>query len=309
MKTVILLASYNGETYLTGLLSSLSGQSARDFAVLYQDDGSTDGTPALLEEWRAGDPRFIPAAEQGLHLGAAGNFISLLRQAEGDLFLFCDQDDVWEPDKVSALTAAYAEASASLPAGTPLLVHSDARLIDAEGRETAPSFFRLQGWDPEAVQLNRLLVQNNVTGCTALINRPLADLIVRYGNPEKMFMHDWFAALTAAAFGRIVFLPRPLTRYRQHGGNAVGAGGSLFHRVLKAAGQREKVRARIALTYTHAEAFLEAYGSALPEEAEKVVRDYLDTRGLPKLRRVSAVRRQGCLMQSPVTRLGQYLFG
>lgn len=309
----ILLAAYQGERYLPTQLASISAQTESDFQVLYQDDGSSDRTPEILKEWSRKDPRFRAAAESGRHLGAAGNFISLLRQADADRIVFCDQDDIWEPDKLSSLLQACREALPGPEAHSgepPLLVHSDASVIDGEDRLLAPSFFALQGWDPRAVQLNRLLVQNNVTGCLLLLNRSLADLVVRFGHPGRMFMHDWFIALTAASFGKIVFVNRPLTRYRQHGKNAIGASrASLVRRGMQALKERQKARARIALTYTHSEAFLEAFGDALPPEARKTVKDYLSTRSMPKIRRVLSVRRQGCLMQSPITRLGQFLFG
>ncbi len=308
MTAEILLAAWQGERFLPAQLESLAAQEETDFIVRMQDDGSADGTPAILSSWSERDSRFVPAREQGRRLGAVGNFFSLLRQAEGDLILFCDQDDVWEPFKLSAMLQAYREA-ASDPA-RPLMIHSDASLIDENGRITAPSFFELQGWDPRATKLSRLLVQNNATGCMMMINRPLADLIIRCGDPGKMFMHDWFIALTAAAFGQILFLDRPLVRYRQHGGNAIGAShASLLRRGLTALRQREKARERIALTYEHTRAFQEAYGDALPEEAARITQAYLATRDQPRLRRLLSLRRLDCLMQSPITRMGQYLFG
>ena len=309
MKTEILLAAYNGEAFLQEQLDSLAAQSFSDFIIRYQDDGSADRTPDILKDYAARDSRMIPGTEGGRHLGAKGNFFSLLRQAEGDRIFLCDQDDIWEPEKVQRLLFAMEKADREDP-GLPILIHSDASVVDKDGRQLAPGFFRLQGWDPEATGLNRLLVQNNATGCMMLLNRPLADLVIHYGNPEKMFMHDWFIAMTAAAFGKVVFIPEALTRYRQHGNNAIGASrDSLPVRALKALGEREKSKARIALTYEHSQAFLDTYSGVLPEGAERIIINYLLTRNLPKLRRVSAIRKQGCLMQSPVTRAGQFLFG
>ncbi|MBR2824477.1 MAG: glycosyltransferase family 2 protein [Clostridia bacterium] len=310
MKAEILLAAYNGAGYLPELLSSLAEQTDPSFTVRYQDDGSTDGTAELLADWAERDRRFRAGREQGRHLGAKGNFLSLLRQSEGDLVFLCDQDDIWTPEKVETLIGVYRDAAERLPEGTPVLVHSDAVVVDADDRVLAESFFRLQGWDQEAVTLNRLLVQNNVTGCTALLNRPLVDLAVRFAQPERMFMHDWFIALTAASFGRVFFCPLQLTRYRQHGGNVLGASReSLYRRALKALRFRDRARERIELTYTHTQAFLEMVGKYLPPEAEEVIRDYLHTRSLPKWRRIAAWKRMGTLMQSPVTRLGQFFFG
>ena len=106
VKTAVLLAAFNGAGHLTELLDSLRSQSDQDFVVLMQDDGSDDGTPGLLKAVSEQDRRFLFGAEQGQHLGAAGNFISLIRQTDADYCLLCDQDDIWEPDKLAVLKQA-----------------------------------------------------------------------------------------------------------------------------------------------------------------------------------------------------------
>lgn len=310
LSTEILLATYNGERYLPDLLSSLAEQTERKFIVRIQDDGSEDSTPDIIAQWAADDARFIITEGQKKHLGAKGNFCSLLSESQADRVLLCDQDDIWEKGKVQKLTEACEEAEKHLEPGTPVLVHSDASLIDEKGCFLGQSFFRQQGWDPEATQLNRLLVQNNATGCTMILNRALAKLVASFGNPETMFMHDWFIALTAASFGQIQFVNEPMTRYRQHGDNTIGASrNSLLMRGMQSLREKEKARARIALTYSNAESFKQAYGSCLPQHAREIIDNYLDTRSMPKLRRIHALYAQGYLMQNPVTRLGQVLFG
>ena len=310
VKTIqVLMACYNGEKYLPQQLASLQGQADPCFTVLMQDDGSTDGTPALLQAGAA-DERFRLAADNGQHHGAIGNFLSLMRQSDADYSALCDQDDVWATDRLSRCRAAMEQAEARYGADTPLLVHSDAGVIDAQGATLHGSFFAHQGWDPAAVTLPRLLVQNNVTGCTLLMNAALRRLVVQHGDPARMHMHDWFIALTAASFGHIIFVNAPLVNYRQHGVNVVGASQqSLAQRGRKALAQWEKGKARIALTYTHARAFREAYGDALPPAARNVIDGYLATEKMGKLRRVIAVQRMGCTMQSQVTRMGQIIFG
>lgn len=310
VKTIqVLMACYNGETYLPRQLESLRAQDDPCFSVLLQDDGSTDSTPALLEE-ACRDSRFCLAAESGRHHGAIGNFISLMKQSTAAYAALCDQDDEWAADRLSRCRAAMEEAEARYGADTPLLVHSDARLVDTHGNTLHESFFAHQGWDKTAVTLPRLLVQNNVTGCTLLMNASLRRLVVEHGDPAGMHMHDWFIALTAAAFGHIVFVDAPLVNYRQHGVNVMGASKQpLPQRAAKALTQWQKGKKRIALTYTHTRAFLDAYGDALPQDAKRVIDDYLATEKLPKLRRVLAVQRLGCTMQSKVTRLGQIIFG
>ena len=306
----VLLAAYNGEAWLPEQLDSLLCQTERNFTVLYQDDGSSDGTAELLARRSGEDPRLRAGREQGCRLGARGNFLSLIRQTRADRVLLCDQDDVWEPRKIARLQEAMDSAERRYGPRTPLVVHSDCRVIDGTGQELFPSFFRHQGWDPAAVELPRLLVQNNVTGCTLMMNRPLTDLVAAFAEADRIFMHDWFIALTAAAFGRVVFLDEPLIRYRQHAGNAVGASGAgQVSRGLKAVARWKEGRNRIRLTYSHTRAFLALYGDRLPASARKTAEDYLATEALPKPARLLAIKKQGCVMQSPVTRLGQFIFG
>ena len=310
VKTAVLLTTYNGAVYLPALLDSLAAQTDPDFFVLVQDDGSEDRTPEILREAAQRDIRILFGAEQGKHLGAAGNFISLIRQADADYVLLCDQDDIWEPEKLAVLKEAMRDLERSAGAGTPLLVHSDCSLIDPAGKTIGGSFFAHQGWDPGAVTLPRLLVQNNVTGCTLIMNEPLRKLVAEHAKSKDLFMHDWFIALTAASFGRIAFVSRPLTRYRQHTGNEIGASPrSLIARGLAALKNRRESKRRILLTYTHTKVFSRMYGDRLPARARETVEQYLSTRRMRKIPRVLAVRRMGCVMQSPVTRLGQILFG
>ena len=310
VSTAVLLAAWNGSAYLPALLDSLCAQTDPDFTVIMQDDGSTDGTPGLLQETAGRDSRFVFGAEQGQHLGAAGNFLSLVRQAEADYILLCDQDDVWEPEKIALLKQEMLSLESRYGANTPLLVHSDCSLIDENGELIGESFFRRQGWDPAAVTLPRLLVQNNVTGCTLIMNEALRKLVASHAKAKELFMHDWFIALTAAAFGHISFVDRPLTLYRQHGDNTIGASTQpLLIRAFSALRNGKAAKRRILLTYTHTAVFKKLYGDELPAPAQKTVDDYLATRHMWKIRRVLAVRRMDCVMQSPVTRLGQILFG
>ncbi|MBR6028306.1 MAG: glycosyltransferase family 2 protein [Clostridia bacterium] len=305
----VLLAAYNGERFLPEQLSSLQSQQGVEFCVLLQDDGSADRTPGLIRQICAEDPRFRPGACAGQHLGASQNFFSLIRQAgEGDVAL-CDQDDVWLPDRLSACAEALRQAEAELGAGTPILVHSDAAVTDASGQILHEGFIRHQGWDPQARSLPQLLVQNNVTGCTVLFNDALRRLIAAIPDLSRLSMHDWFLAQAAAACGSVVFVPRALVRYRQHGANAIGASGqSLTRRAFRALRDLPAGRARIRLTYAEAEALLAALGDALPAQSRRVIENYLALQRLPRLRRLKALRDGGYLMQSPVTRLGQLFF-
>lgn len=226
-KVAVVLATYNGAAHLEEQLESVRRQDLRDWSLFVRDDGSTDGTRRLLEELAARDAR-VTVLPPGPRLGAVGNFGALFAHAlgAGTEYVFpCDQDDVWEPTKMSAALARMERLEAEHGRSTPLLVHSDLRVVDERLSEIAPSFLRYQGIaHEESAPLHVLLVQNYVTGCASLLNRALLELAVPI--PASCIMHDWWIAQCAAARGRIGFIPEPLLRYRQHGGNEVGAGGA-----------------------------------------------------------------------------------
>lgn len=295
----VLLALYRGERYLPQLTASLQGQTMGDFRVLWQDDG---GDPHHFD-----DERFVPAAHQGMHLGAAGNFFDLLLQSPGDDTALCDQDDVWHADHLARSLQALREAESRFGADTPLLVHSDARLIDGAGKVLHPSFFRHQGWDAKATTLNRLLVQNNATGCTMVMNEALRRILCAH-LPGEGVLHDWWIALTAAAYGQVICLPEALTDYRQHEKNAIGASRKgLLHRAMASLRAPQRVRERIELPRRMACAMLDIHGEELPQDARCTLEGYIALQKLPKAKRIAALRRGGYLMQHPLMRLAQYL--
>lgn len=195
--------------------------------------------------------------------------------ASGAPVALCDQDDIWHPDKLTRLHDALSDAEARFGADTPILVHSDARIVDADGRPLHSSLWRHQGWNPAARSLPELLVQNNVTGCLLMMNAAAMPPVRRASADGDLHMHDWFIALTAAAFGRIIPIPAALADYRQHGTNAMGASTSgLFRRSLTALRTPDRIRARIALSYRNAAQFQQTYGDLLPKEAQKTLADF-----------------------------------
>ncbi len=204
---------------------------------------------------------------------AAGNFSRLLAASEAPYVAFCDQDDVWLPDKLSRSRRAMTALERSHAAGAPLLVHSDLEVVDDRLGLLSPSFWRYQKLDAATARhLNRLLVQNVVTGCTCLINRSL----VERGTPvpAAAIMHDWWLALVACAFGGIGAIPRPTVRYRQHGGNDTGAQGwDAGYVVDKAARFFDTADFDEGLRRSSAQAaaFLERFAEDLDRETRRMV--------------------------------------
>ena len=103
-RTVILLATYNGQDFLHEQLRSLRNQTDVNWVLVVRDDHSTDATPEVIDAFARSCPPGqvvrVPSGEK--RLGAVGNFVTLLRKAPlGTRYAFCDQDDVWLPDKLA----------------------------------------------------------------------------------------------------------------------------------------------------------------------------------------------------------------
>ena len=297
----VLLAVYNGEAYLKQQLDSVLNQKCSvPFHVLVSDDGSTDGTADILKSY--GEK--ITLVPNLYEKGAKNNFLSLLKQCEAPYAAFCDQDDIWEENKLQTVYDAMIEGEDS----KPCLVHTDLSVIDAEGKAVYDSLFAHQGWDKDAVTLNRLLVQNNATGCTMLLNRPLIDL-VNGQNAQKIVMHDWWTALTAAAFGKIICLGNKTVRYRQHDKNVIGASRkTMMERAFAALTMGKKMKKRIAITYNQAEEFLACYGNRLTKEKSACLRFYIRIQNQNKLERIANLHRGAYNMQNRIQRIGHMWF-
>lgn len=307
---LVLLSAYNGAEFLPEQLHSLTQQTI-SFQALLRDDGSIDSTPALLRDICQRDARFALSPTSGQHLGVTNAFRALIQEATAydcDVAL-CDQDDVWHSEKLAILQTAMVEAEQRFGHETPLLVHSDGRVIDAQGTLLHPSLMRHQGWDMRATSLPELLMQTNVTGCMLMMNSALCRLVAAHMPDRDLHMHDWFIALTAAAFGHVVAVPQALVDYRQHGHNAMGASpNGLFSRAVAAMHAPEKARARIALSYRNAEQFFSSYAEILPEDKATILRHFVQIPTLSKPLRIHALWRGGFRMQSHLARLGVLIF-
>jgi glycosyltransferase involved in cell wall biosynthesis len=267
----ILLATYQGSAYLPEQLDSLFAQTCQDWRLVARDDGSTDATRDILERASAMHPgRVVVLPADGRRLGASASFSFLLERSEARYVMFCDQDDVWLPDKVATTLAAIRDLERTHGAETPLLVNTDLKVVDHELSVLDDSFWHFQRIHPERLhRLSRVLVQNFATGCTTMVNRPLVALALPV--PAEAMMHDWWLALVATRFGKASPLPRATVLYRQHGRNDIGASrwsflagveGFFLYRERRRAAIAEQDRVYGALG-RQALAFAKRYGDRL----------------------------------------------
>lgn len=304
----ILMAVYNGEKYLAEQIESILGQDANGWRLIICDDGSSDESFKIACSYAEKYPNLITAYKNSVPSGSAcANFIGMLKETTAEYVMFSDQDDVWKPQKIR-LTFSEMKRLEEEFGECPLLVHTEAEIVDAELNTLKPRFTVFQGLNPNFRSLNRLLAQNNVTGHTAMINRKLAEILT--GAPsDKMLMHDWWAALAAAAFGKIGFVSEPLSRYRQHGNNQLGAVNNRSAAgIIKILSERAKTKKRVSVTYAQASAFLDYYRDILPENARKTLEIYIDIPNNNKIKRAYLLLKNGFIKQNFITAAGQIFF-
>lgn len=285
MNVDIVCAVLDGARYLPDFLDSLRAQTHEAWRLWVRDDGSVDGSVAILRAAALEDPRITLLHAGGPASGVARAFGWLLERLPQDAaYVMCaDQDDVWLPHKIASMLSTMRSLETECPAGTPVLVHTDLAVVDAELRPVHDSLWELQRMPPEPVTLRRMVVRNVVTGAALMVNRPALDIALPI--PDGVRFHDWWLALVVAAFGRVKAVRQATVLYRQHGGNAVGARDrriSIYglpeslRRVLRS---RTRFRADLRATSEQAAVFADRYAHRLAPGDTRFLRAFA---GLPQ---------------------------
>lgn len=217
---VILLATYQGAEHLDVQLDSIAAQSHEDWSLIVSDDGSRDGTQAIVQRFADLHPGRVQLLE-GPRAGATANFLSLLeRVPQGCLAAFCDQDDQWLPDKLSrAVAALVVHSGPAHYAARTVITDSRLRPLTTSRRFTRP------------LGLRNALIQACMAGNTSVFN-PAAAALLQAGAPHArragVISHDWWAYQLMAAFdAALIHDPQPCLLYRQHAGSEVGRNDTL----------------------------------------------------------------------------------
>lgn len=219
----ILLSTYNGEQYLADQIDSILAQNYRNWRLLIRDDGSTDNTLVILKSYHKKYPDKIIIFEDNMgNLGVTKSFSLLVSKSDSDYVAFCDQDDVWLPDKLHLTYQKIKEVEKGVIPGTPIMVFSDLTVVDKDLNVISESLWDYQKLDPKiSKNLYSILAQNIVSGCTILMNRNAKK--ISFPIPTNLFSHDHWVAINTCKYGVNVYVEKPLIMYRQHGVNEIGA--------------------------------------------------------------------------------------
>ena len=300
-KIAVLLATHNSENYIKEQLDSLLKQTYSSISIIISDDSSTDSTIEILKEY---ENVSIIKSKTPLR-SAQANFWFLLKNApESDYYMFCDHDDVWCKDKIEKTLNKMLEIEVM---EKPALVHTDLFVADKDKNILAPSMFSLQKLSKEQ-KLNQALIQNNVTGCTVMINSALRKLALKKQDTENMLMHDWYLSILCLATGFMGFVDKPLIYYRQHDNNEVGAknAGKLSY-ILKKAVSFKKNSESIRKTYLQAEDIAKIFKDDLNENYE-IINAFGNLKNKNKLKRIFLAKKYGFWKNTFLRRLGQIIF-
>jgi glycosyltransferase involved in cell wall biosynthesis len=282
----VLLATYNGARFLREQLDSILAQDYGNIRVLVRDDGSSDGTVEILDQYAKRFPSCFRVMPTSAPTGSAkNNFLLLMKASTAEYICFTDQDDVWLPDKVSRTKQAMDQLESRWGTKAPLLVFTDLHVVDDKLTILHKSFWAHMNIDPDRMdRLAALMVQSVVTGCTAMLNRPLLELSLRM--PDEAFMHDRWIGLLASSMGKSSGVRVPTVLYRQHEHNVLGTGrgaaGVAAAKPTRSLLERLR-RPRISegqiflwnLSQRETRAFLQEYGADLPAAKRDLLRAFL----------------------------------
>lgn len=294
------MATYNGERYLEQQIISIVKQTFGHWHLYVRDDGSQDNTHKIIKQMvkkypsQITDLTLIPGGGSSLK-----NFFTILewvtRNASYDFIMLSDQDDYWLDNKICKTIEKFKDNS------IPTLVYTDLKVVDSRLKTVRDSYMKFYGLDPYKCTLEKLLVQNKVTGCTMMWNKKLNSLI-KYKENSNIAMHDWWIALIAAAFGQIIYINEGTVLYRQHSHNVVGAKKRTILNHLN------HTRESINRSEKQAKAFYDVYNYLLSGANLRTVKAYSSMKEFGKIKRIYLLFKFDLIRDQPVQLIGQVIY-
>lgn len=214
----ILLATFNGEKFLTQQLDSILNQTSNDWTLYINDDGSTDSTQDIINQYVKRYPKRIIDVNCRKHQGCSNNFYSLIFSVNAEYYMICDQDDFWLPNKVELSLNEIKKYKG------PTLVGSYATLCDTRLNPKEGDFWSKTGMRDKLLTWNYAGVCCSVAGAEMIFNNDLRECFRNKCNNNLTYDH-WILMM-ALKYGKVYNLPIQLRLYRQHENNILGANTS-----------------------------------------------------------------------------------
>lgn len=273
----ILMATYNGAAFVEEQVRSIIQQTFTNWRLLIHDDGSIDATMDILHRLAEEDNRIVLIEDGMQHFGVARNFIHLVALSTAPYCMFCDQDDVWQPNKVEKMVHAIEQCDPTIPQvlyTNSFLWSPERGIISDKNTLTYPTTLR-----------QTLFLNTGIQGAAAIFNRAMCEVIEQ---PLSYYaMHDHVLLLAGICFGEVRYLHESLMWYRQHSNNLTGNAPGSIRKKIQLMWQNRNVPLVSTKHYKGLAAFFEHWHAHIKEDDKKIIEVFL---GMPMLHVVARLK-------------------
>ena len=217
-KIAILLGVYNGELYIKEQIESLLKQSFQDWTLYIRDDGSTDNTLKIINDFAIKIDKVVVLVDTDGNLGCNGNYFRLLSMIDSKYYMFCNADDYWFPFKIEmSYNRMLHEEEYNI--NKPIIVHTDLSISDKNLNIISESYWISTNTNPEKFKTyNKFGICPVVAGATMFFNKAVKDLSFPFPDFAPFFDH-WISLKILDVGGVISTIHKSTISYRQIGTN------------------------------------------------------------------------------------------
>lgn len=223
----ILMSTYNGSLFIKEQIESILKQTNKEWLLYIRDDGSTDDTRMILQEYTRKNPSKIHLLhDEFMNIGAGRSFMHLLEVVNADYYMFCDQDDVWMENKIERTYLYLRNLEQKFGKNTAIGVFTDLTVVDSNLKVLMPSLWKGDNRNPDFVHnfYKQWTNRHASYGCTQMFNHATKKLVLPYRQFEStMGAHDNWVEYILIKKGVYDYIDESTILYRQHGTNVVGA--------------------------------------------------------------------------------------
>lgn len=214
-KVAILLSTFNGEKYLREQIASLLNQTHDNFIIYIRDDGSTDSTIEILESYSSQTEKVVVLKDSLGNIGVAKSYRLLMEFTSSDYYLFADQDDFWEQNKIEKLLEIAQKSTAK---DEPYLLFSNMTVFHENSSKDYDFFKKFKIDD---LTIKNGLFQGTISGCLMIFNDKAKQISLDL-NPKSNMLHDWDILMSCYLLGEIELTDEHLIKHRLHDSNVIG---------------------------------------------------------------------------------------
>ncbi len=281
-KIDILMATYNGASYIIPQIQSLQNQTFANWKLYIHDDGSTDETMKIIQSIATTDSR-ICIIKDGIRFHESGlNFMHLLKFSKAPFCIFCDQDDIWLENKLE-LMLRFIEAKDNT---IPQAVYSNSYVYIPETSD-------ISGYAtlcfPQKLK-DVLFLNCGIQGCALMFNAALRDICKNA--PDIVAMHDHVLTVCAATLGELSYLNKRLMLYRRHQSTVTGPTAKKLSDRYNSFFDRDKT----VMSHKHylaLQSLYQKYETYISDDNKKIFSDYFRFEKECRIRRFFHVLAKG----------------